>query len=185
MVGRLVPIKDHETFLNAARSVALSFPDAVFVVAGDGPLRADLEARGLRLLGDRVRFLGWIGDLPSLYAALDVVVLTSRNEGTPIALIEAGAAGKPVVATRVGGVADVVVDGSTGFLLAPGDAQEISQAIIRLLEDPEQARTMGKQASRSAHERFSARRLAGDLVALYKRLLEDKGIRLTLGGTTR
>ena len=126
IVGRLVAIKDHETFLAMAARVAASHPGATFVVAGDGDLRGRLEARARSLLGDRVRFLGWVTDLPLLYGALDVVVLTSRNEGTPVALIEAGAAGLPSVATRVGGVPEVVRDGETGYVVAEGDVAALA-----------------------------------------------------------
>ena len=108
IVGRLAAIKDHGTFLAMAAKLAAARPDVSFVVAGDGALRESLEATARSLLGTRIRFLGWATDLPVLYGALDVVVLTSRNEGTPVALIEAGAAGRPVVATDVGGVAEVI-----------------------------------------------------------------------------
>jgi glycosyltransferase involved in cell wall biosynthesis len=100
-VGRLAPVKDLDTFLAAAALIGHKRQDATFVIAGDGELRGSVEQRARVLLGDRVRFLGWVEDLPKLYAALDVVVLTSRNEGTPMSLIEAGAAGRPVVATAV------------------------------------------------------------------------------------
>ena len=103
-VGRLVPVKDHDTLFRAARRVLAARPDATFVLAGDGELRDRLQREAIELLGDRVRFLGWVHDLPALYAAFDVVVLTSKLEGTPVALIEAAAAGRPVVATNVGGV---------------------------------------------------------------------------------
>jgi glycosyltransferase involved in cell wall biosynthesis len=135
IVGRLVPVKDHVTFLRAAAHLA-SRGDVTFVVAGDGELRGALEERARGLLGDRVVFTGWIQDLPTLYAAMDVVVSTSRNEGTPVALIEAGAAGKPVVATRVGGVPDVVRDGHTGDLVDAGDAEGVAVRVGRLLDDP-------------------------------------------------
>src|SRR5207245_2820341 len=108
IVGRLAAIKDHPTFLAMAASVAHRHPEAHFVVAGDGALRPAMESSAKEMLGDRVHFLGWATDLPALYGALDVVVLTSRNEGTPVALIEAAAAGRPVVATAVGGVPAVV-----------------------------------------------------------------------------
>src|SRR5206468_10770541 len=122
IVGRLVPIKDHDTFLRAAATVARARDDVTFAIVGDGELRADLERSARTALGERVVFTGGVQDLPTLNASLDAVALTSRNEGTPVALIEAGAAGKPVVATRVGGVADVVRDGETGSLVRAGDA---------------------------------------------------------------
>jgi glycosyltransferase involved in cell wall biosynthesis len=174
IVGRLVPIKDHVTFLDAAARVARERPDATFVVAGGGELRSDLEVRARHLLGDRCRFLGWVMDLPTLYAALDVVVLTSRNEGTPVALIEAGAAGKPAVATRVGGVADVVQDGKTGLLVPPRDPRAVAAGVSALLDDPGRARAFGEAARREASSRFRIERLADDLAGLYGELLARK-----------
>jgi glycosyltransferase involved in cell wall biosynthesis len=171
IVGRLVPIKDHETFLRAAARLVREREDVAFVVAGDGEERAVLEARARELLGDRVVFLGWVQDLAALYAALDVVVLTSRNEGTPVSLVEAGAVGRPVVATRVGGVPDVVADGETGTLVPPGDPAATAAAIGRLLDEPALAKAMGEAARASVPSRFSADRLVDDLAALYEHLL--------------
>jgi glycosyltransferase involved in cell wall biosynthesis len=171
IVGRLVPIKDHDTFLRAAAIVARDRPDVRFVVAGDGTERPRLERLAAELLGDRARFLGWVDDLPALYAAMDVVVLTSRNEGTPVALIEAHAANRPVVATRVGGVPDVVEDGRTGLLAPPGDAAAVAAAISSVLDAPNLARTLARRG-REASARFSLDRLADDLAELYAALLE-------------
>ena len=121
-VGRLVRDQGPRHLLPGGGSCARrAVPDATFVLAGDGELRERLQAEATALLGDRVRFLGWVDDLPSLYGAFDVVALTSRLEGTPVSLIEASAAGKPVVATNVGGVGDVVRDGNTGLLVPPRD----------------------------------------------------------------
>ena len=170
IVGRLVPVKDHETFLRAAASVAARNPEAHFVVVGDGPLRPALEAAGATLLRDRVHFLGWVRELPELYAALDVVVLTSRNEGTPVALIEAGAAGKPVVATRAGGVRDVVHDGDNGLLASPGDGAGVAGAIETILQAPALAKALGRRG-RERSMAFTHDRLAGDLAALYGELM--------------
>ncbi|HET9672513.1 MAG TPA: glycosyltransferase family 4 protein, partial [Actinomycetota bacterium] len=106
---------------------------------------------------------------------LDVAVLTSRNEGTPVALIEAGAAGRAIVATRVGGVPDVVADGKTGLLAPPGDVGAIVGAVSALLDDPGRARSLGESARQDA-TRFTIDRLADDLADLYNELLERKGI---------
>ena len=118
-VGRMVPIKDLPTLVLAFARLLATTPDAFLLLVGDGPVRPDLERlideRGLR---DRIRLLGWREDLARVYATIDVCALASRNEGTPVAVIEAMAAGRPVVATRVGGVPDVVEDGETGILVA-------------------------------------------------------------------
>ena len=172
IVGRLAPVKDYATFFEAAARVVRDRPDVTFAVAGDGELRATLEERARRRMGDRCRFLGWVDDLPILYGALDVVVLTSRNEGTPFALIEAGAASLPVVATRVGGVPDVVEDGRTGRLCPPGDPTAVATAVLGLLGDPTQAHRIGAAARETVRQRFTVERLANDLADLYRELLD-------------
>jgi len=183
IVGRLVPIKDHETFLAAAEKVAADRDGVTFAIVGDGELRNDLERRARAALGDRVMFTGWVQDLPRLYAALDVVALTSRNEGTPVALIEAAAAGIPVVATRVGGVADVVRDGVTGALVSAGDAAGVANELRKLLDDPGLARARGDAARAHVRDRFAASRLDDDIVALYGELLARAvGSRGNVGG---
>jgi glycosyltransferase involved in cell wall biosynthesis len=181
IVGRLVPIKDHDTFLEAARRVAAGRPKVIFVVAGDGERRAGLETRAREMLGDRIRFLGWVFDLPALYGALDVVALSSRNEGTPVALIEAGAASKPVVATRVGGVPDVVRHPVTGMLVTAGDADGMAKYLLQLLENQEQANAMGAAARVWVRSRFSSERLVQDMVQLYTELLARRGLGLPGG----
>jgi glycosyltransferase involved in cell wall biosynthesis len=173
-VGRLVSIKDHDTFLQAAARIGDSRPDVTFVVAGDGERRAELAAKARTLLGDRVRFVGWISHLPTLYGAMDVVVLTSRSEGTPAALIEAGAAGRPVVATSVGGVGEVVEDDVTGYVVPPADPSGVAERVERLLADRRLAAEMGGAGRDRVVARFSAERLAGDLADLYSELLNRK-----------
>lgn len=173
-VGRLVPTKDHRMFFEAARMVAERRPDTTFVLAGDGELREQLRATAHRLLGDQVVFLGWVQDLPTLYAACDVIAMTSKLEGTPLALIEASAAGKPVVATRVGGIREVVRDGNTGWLVAPGDAIAMAANIAALLEDPSGAERMGEEGAIWVRDRFGQQRLADELVDLYGELLARK-----------
>ena len=141
------------------------------MVAGDGEDREALQAEARASLGDRVRFLGWVNDLPSLYAACDVVTLTSKTEGTPVALIEAAAAGKPVVATDVGGVAEVVRDGLTGHTVPAGDDAAMAAAVLSLLRDPVRARAMGDAGATHVRVRFSRDRMAAELTALYEELL--------------
>jgi glycosyltransferase involved in cell wall biosynthesis len=159
-VGRLVPIKDHEMLFQAAARLLHERPDVTFVLAGDGELREGLNARARELLGDRCVFLGWVHDLP-----------TSKLEGTPVSLIEAAAAGKPVVATRVGGVREVVREGATGLLVAPQDPAAMAASLHMLLDDLEGARRMGAEGTKWVTGRFSAQRLADDLTGLYRELL--------------
>jgi glycosyltransferase involved in cell wall biosynthesis len=176
IVGRLVRIKDHDTFLHAAAQVSEAWPTANFVVAGDGELRSELESRARTILGRHVFFTGWVLDLATLYRALDIVVLSSRNEGTPITLLEAGAAGLPVVATRVGGVPDIVQDGETGLLAPTGRPSEIASLIIRLLKHPQLRQSMGQDARKLVTSRFSADRLVNDVNQLYHELLHTKNM---------
>jgi glycosyltransferase involved in cell wall biosynthesis len=176
-VGRLTAIKQHRLFLETARLVAAADPNAMFLVAGDGELRADLEqaARSFGLAG-RVRFLGWRRDLDVIYGATDVFLLTSRNEGTPVALIESLAAGVPGVSTDVGGVRDVF-QASTGSgeplgLLAPfDDAPGLARAVDALIIDPPRRRAMGERGRTAMLSRYGIDRLVDDVESLYRGLL--------------
>lgn len=168
-IGRLVPIKDHGTLLDALTRL----PGVHLAVIGDGELRGELERLVLdRGLAGRVHFTGWADDLPAAVADLDAVVLTSRNEGTPVALIEASAAGRPVVATDVGGVRSVVGDGVTGWLTPAGDARAVAERVRQLLDDAEAARRMGEAGREHVRTRFDAPRLLHDVRALYDELLD-------------
>lgn len=175
IVARLVPIKAHEVFLAAAVRVRQALPAARFLVVGDGELRGALEAQAASLgLGDAVRFLGWRADLDRLYADMDVVVLTSRNEGSPVALIEAMAAGVPVVSTNVGGVADVVDDGENGWLAPMDDDADLAQHVLAVLGDPARARSMGQQGRAKVAATYDAGRLVRDIEGLYEGLVRQK-----------
>jgi glycosyltransferase involved in cell wall biosynthesis len=170
IVARLVPIKAHEVFLDMAARVAREQPDAVFLIVGDGERRQALEADvRARDLTARVRFLGWRADLDRVYADLDLVVLTSRNEGSPVALIEAMAAARPVVATRVGGVPELV--GDSALLAEVDDAAGLAHAVIRLLSDRDLACRLGSRARERVVPAFSRERLIADIDALYQRVL--------------
>jgi len=175
IVARLVPITNHRLFLQAAQVVAEAMPQARFLVVGDGELRGELKAyaHGLGMDG-RVLFTGWRRDLPRLYADLDVVALTSINEGTPVSLIEAMAAGVPVVATAVGGVPDVVADGETGYLVKAGDVKGMAEAIIELLKSPEKAREMGSAGREAVYPKFTVQTLIANVEGLYAELLTVK-----------
>jgi glycosyltransferase involved in cell wall biosynthesis len=139
-----------------------------FLVAGDGQLLPELRAQCAEL-GSRIRFLGWTADVAAVYAAADVAVLTSDNEGMPVSLIEAALAGRPSVTTRVGSAAEVVVDGVTGYVtsLSP---DELAAAIGRLLDDDALRAQFGKAAAERAQREFSATRLVRDTEALYEAL---------------
>jgi glycosyltransferase involved in cell wall biosynthesis len=175
IVARLVPIKAHEVFLEVAARVGREWPEARFLVVGDGERRAELEALASRAgPPGRVHFLGWRRDLDRIYADLDVAVLTSRNEGSPVSLIEAMAAGRPVVATRVGGVPDLVEDGVSGWLAPDGDAGAVAAALRLLLADPERRQAMGAAGRKHVAGTYGAERLLADVDRLYTGLIDEK-----------
>jgi lipopolysaccharide/colanic/teichoic acid biosynthesis glycosyltransferase len=175
IVGRIFPIKNHGLFLEAAALVAAKEPGARFVVVGDGTLRSDMEAVARQLgIGERTIFTGWRRDLPRVYADLDVLVVSSDNEGTPVSAIEAMAAGCPVVATRVGGLPDLIEDGEVGHLVAARDAGAMSGAILGLLRDGDRAHRMGQSARALVRNRYRAERLCRDIEALYTELLAPR-----------
>jgi glycosyltransferase involved in cell wall biosynthesis len=176
IVARLVPIKAHEVFFDAARLVVAALPEACFLVIGDGERRAELEQHVQRIgLADRVRFLGWRRDLPRVHADLDVVVLASRNEGSPVALIEALAAARPVVATAVGGVPEVVLHGETGVTVPPSDAAALAEGVLRVLRDASLGQRFGAAGRRHVYPRYDASRLVDDMRGLYRRELAARG----------
>ena len=174
IVARLVPIKAHDVFLKAAARVCTRFPQSRFLLVGDGERLEELRMLVERLhLREQVLFLGWRQDLDRVLADLDVVVLTSRNEGSPVCLIEAMAAARPVVSTRVGGVGDVVDDGITGCLVDVDRPDDVADAIVELLGDQERRRAMGEAGRRRVDPRFSIDRLVSDMDRLYGQLLVD------------
>jgi len=147
-------------------------PDARFVIAGDGPAR-DEVARQARAsgLGDRLLLLGARQDVPALYRALDVAVLSSHPivETLPVTLLEAAACGTPAIATAVGSVTDVVAEGETGYVVAPGDEAALAARIVALLHDPDLRTRIGAAARRRAEERFNER----DMIRCYESLFVE------------
>jgi glycosyltransferase involved in cell wall biosynthesis len=169
IVGRLEPIKNHELFLLMAHQVRQTVPQAHFVIIGDGERRTELEALAASMdLGDCVTFTGWQEDLRPAYSDLDILVNTSHNEGTPVAIIEALAAGVPVVATAVGGVPDLLRGGDFGHLIPPGDAPALAAAVAEALAKPRENQAIIRQ---TVLETYDITRLARDLGALYGDLL--------------
>jgi glycosyltransferase involved in cell wall biosynthesis len=177
IVGRIFPIKNHGLFLESAARISAQEPAARFVIVGDGILRVALEqqARDLGMAG-RVLFTGWRHDLPRIYADLDVLVVSSDNEGTPVSAIEAMASSCPVVTTRVGGLPDLIEDQRTGRLIPPRDAKALASAVLDLLRNPETAREIGRNAMEAVRQRFTVKRLISDVDHLYSELLEEKAI---------
>jgi glycosyltransferase involved in cell wall biosynthesis len=174
-VGRLVPIKNIPLLLDAFKRLVARVPEARLVIAGDGELRDSLERSAEAAgLASHVRFLGWRRDLDAIYAGTDVAVLTSRNEGTPVALIEAMAAAHPVIATAVGGVQDVVRNGHNGLVVPPADPEALARAMEELARHPEMRRRLGDIARQDVSHRFSPERLAAEVNQTYREALAEK-----------
>lgn len=171
-IGRLVSIKRIDRLAEVIVAIASAQPDVEFVVLGDGPKRSCLEALRPQL-GNRLHLLGWRGDVAAVLGSMDVVVNTSDNEGMPVALIEAGAAAKPVVATDVGSTGEVVITNASGFVL-PYDLSNFVQHTVRLLSDSDLAAKMGSHARKFVVANFGDARLAGDMAVIYRRLLAEK-----------
>jgi glycosyltransferase involved in cell wall biosynthesis len=189
IVGRLTPIKNHSLFLESVSVLMKEDKDirTRFLIVGDGDLRRDLEMMTKEFaLADRVIFTGWLKDLRSLYADMNVLALTSNNEGTPVAVIEAMAAGVPVIATDVGGVRELISERGTqnveleegefeicerGVLVRKGDVQGFVKGLKYLLEHPEKSREMGRRGQKYASQNHSVERLVADMDRLYKSLL--------------
>lgn len=170
-VGRLTAIKQHHLFLDVVQRLAADHPTLVALIAGDGEMRAELEAAAQRLgLANHVRFLGWRRDLATIYAATDVFLLTSRNEGTPVALIEAMATGVPGVSTDVGGVKDVIHSADAGRMAPFDDAAGLAAAAHQLLADPPLRAAMGARARAQVLARFGVERLVADIAEVYRGL---------------
>ncbi len=174
-LGRLHEQKGHVHLLDAAAEVLKERPRTVFLIAGYGPLRRLLEDKARELgVADRVRFLGYRRDVGRILAALDVFVLPSLWEGMSNAVLEAMAAGKPVVATAVDGNVDQVVHGRTGLLVPPADSAALAAAILEIARDPQAARDMGRLGRERVTAEFTLDRMTGAYLDLYGHLLETK-----------
>jgi glycosyltransferase involved in cell wall biosynthesis len=170
LIARVVKVKRVDRFIEMARLLA-DRDDLYFLVVGDGDRRSELEASpAARELGERLKWTGFERDIPAMCFAADVVTLTSDNEGTPVCLIEAQAAGTPVVSTRVGGVGTVVLEGATGRVV-DRDPCVLAEAVGALLDDPDVRADWGRRGREHVLKNFSIERLVDDVNDLYCRLL--------------
>ncbi|MDO8680110.1 MAG: glycosyltransferase [Acidobacteriota bacterium] len=170
-VGRLTAIKQHRLFLEVIQRVVAAHPKAIALIAGDGELRSELEAYAASLgITGNVRFLGWRRDLAAIYGATDVFLLTSRNEGTPVALIEAMASGVPGVSTDVGGVKDVIDSAEVGLRAPFGDVDRLAAHVNVLIADPARRAAMGARARTRVLRHYSIERLVSDITTVYNEL---------------
>jgi glycosyltransferase involved in cell wall biosynthesis len=171
-IGRLTQIKRPDRLLDAFSLVLEEVPNAVLLLAGEGELFESTKELGANF-GDSVRFLGWRSDLAVLFAAADVAVLSSDNEGMPVTLIEASMAGVPCVTTDVGSAREVVLNNEAGFVV-PTDSVAIAQALITLFTNEKLRHEMGAAAAAHTMANFSSNRLVQDHVNLYRKLLESR-----------
>lgn len=177
VIARLEPYKGHRDLLSAAPQVLAQAPDVRFLCVGDGSDRAGLEAMARAAgLQEKVVFTGFRQDIPRILAAVDVVVHPSLDESTTLTLIEAMLMRKPLIATRLPSLAEMVQDGVNGWLVPPKDPQSLSQTILRLLGDPLAQQTMGRHGRKIALQRFTLDRMVGQTVNLYEELVRQKGL---------
>jgi len=176
-VGRMTGVKDTDAVLEILRATRQLGVDAVLVMVGDGPDRERLEQLAHDLgIARSTYFVGYQSDVAGYYRLFDAFLLPSVNEGTPVSAIEALASGTPVVATRVGGVPDVVRDGLDGFLFEPGDAEGAARTLARLESDTTLRSALGSSGRQRVLERYSVARLVDDVDRLYRSLLAGKGL---------
>lgn len=171
-VGRLTAVKRPDRLIDAMASVLQRLPEALLVIAGEGDLFDETRLKA-EPLGPSVRFLGWQQDLSRVYAAADVAVLTSDNEGMPVSLIEASLSGLPSVTTNVGSAGEVVVNGVTGRVVE-AKAGSVANALVEILRDEDLRSSMGEAAKKHSERAFGVDRLVSDHEALYLRLLNER-----------
>lgn len=186
IVGRLVPIKNHKLFLDAFSKVkGLTDKKIVGVLIGDGELKDEIlnQATELGLKVDDkytegvdIVFTSWIQDIEGVFPGLDIIALSSLNEGTPVSLIEAQAASVPVLSTKVGGIEDVVLEGETAVLVENNNLESFSQGLLKLVEDEALRESFSKNGYAFVQEKFGYKRLINDISTLYEKLLIEKQI---------
>jgi glycosyltransferase involved in cell wall biosynthesis len=172
-VGHLAGHKGQRYLLEAMPSLLAEEPRLGLVVAGDGDLRATLEAQAVSLgIAEQVHFTGFRQDIVAVMRQFEVFVFPSSLEGLGTATLDAMALGKPVVATRAGGIPEVVQDGVTGMLVPPRDPHALAQAILHLLRHPEHGQTLGEAGRKRVEQHFTAERMATQTLHVYQRLLD-------------
>lgn len=175
IVGRLAPIKNHQFFLDVVEKILSEGIEHVrFFIVGDGELRTEIESRAQLLnqkFGEKIVLTSWIKDIAQFNAGLDIMCLCSKNEGTPVSLIEAQASGIPVISTDVGGVKDIVSEGQTGFVVPTDNLDLYVEKVSLLIKNKEIREKMSQNGWKHVHEKFSYNRLVSDMEKYYKELL--------------
>lgn len=175
-IGRLCREKGHETTISAIKSVIKYFPNTKFLFVGDGGRRKKLEEKISSLGVDQyVLFTGFIRDVKEIFSFSDVMVLSSWSEGLPQSLLQAMASGVPVVATKVGGVPEIVIDGKTGILVNPGDSQGLSEGIIKILKNSDITSEFVKNARELVKNKYTITHMLDKTEELHQQLLRQKG----------
>ena len=170
-IGRLVKEKGHSHLLDAAATVLASWKNCIFVFVGDGPLKESLQQQANEhAIGDKVMFLGNRDDIPELLSRMDIFVLPSLVESHPMALLEAMAAQKAIVASGVGDVANILKDGHSGRVVPPGSSSSIAEGVLSYLNNPDEAMRHGLNAYHEAVEKYSSTRMANEYLESYGRL---------------
>lgn len=175
IVGRLAPVKDHYAFLRIMDKVLAQSTKSIHVfIVGDGSERKEIEAQVQGLnerFENRIKMTSWITDIATFNAGMDIICLTSKNEGTPVSLIEAQASGVPVITTDVGGVRDVVDEGNTGFIIPVGSIDLYAEKLLELVEDEKKRLKMSQNGWPFVRDKFHYRRLVRDMEEYYIELL--------------
>jgi glycosyltransferase involved in cell wall biosynthesis len=170
-MGRLMPVKGLESFLKAAHIIRRQKANVKFIIAGDGPLKDALQKQAREYgLGEVVLFLGHRNDSHNILELMDLFVLPSISEGIPMVLLEALALARPVIASRVGGIPEVIEHGVSGLLIAPGREDELAKTCIALMDDPDCARRLGAAGRQRVVEHFSASAMAKNVAEIYRSL---------------
>lgn len=174
-VGRLVTVKGHTFLLDAARAILAKRPRTVFVLVGEGDLHGELEKQAEQLgIREKIIFAGWHSDVSEIIPLFDVFVLPSINEGMGKVLVEAMAAGKPVVASRVGGIIDLIHDGENGILVPPAQPQPLAEAILALLADENLRKRYGSAGKKKVYPEFDITTMIRKVDELYNDLYRRK-----------
>lgn len=178
MIGRFVYQKGYGTFIEAASRIVKSFPEARYLMVGDGPLKADMENLSGKLnFTGRCIFAGEQSDIPNLLSIMDIVVQPSIIEGLPRVIIEAMAMARPIVASDIPGIREQIENGRTGLLVPPGDPGALAEAVLTLLKDKIRAENLGSAARKSAEQRFDLTRQLALYEEMYLEVLAKKGLR--------
>jgi glycosyltransferase involved in cell wall biosynthesis len=182
IIGRLVPVKNHELFLESLKIVSEKTSRKLrALIIGDGESRSEIESKATELgiqygsgekNGSFLIFTSWIKEIDIALAGSDVIVLTSFNEGTPVSLIEAQAAGKPIISTNVGGIENVVIPGTTALLAENNDPVKFAELVLRVTENDQLRKSMSENGWLHVKEKFHYTRLVSDMEKLYKKLLK-------------